>query len=260
MFRYAKSAMKAASAFGMLFSLFAGMVFFGSMPAMAADSAAGMKPEAAIQRLKDGNERFSTGKCEHPDITAERREDTAKNGQHPFATVISCSDSRVPVEILFDQGIGDLFVIRVAGNVCNVDEIGSAEYGTDHLAAPVLVVLGHAHCGAVTAVAQGAELHGNIPALVHNIYPAVETAKKTHPGVEGDALVAAAIEANVWQSIEDLLKKSPAGRERVQAGKLKIVGAVYDIEEGRVKWLGENPDQERLLNDAKNASERAEGN
>jgi carbonic anhydrase len=259
MFSNVKTATKVVAGFGAMLAVFIGLIVAGTMPAAAADHVSGVKPDEAIQRLKDGNDRFVAGKSSHPDATVERREDTAKNGQHPFAVVVSCSDSRVPVEIVFDQGIGDLFVVRVAGNVCNRDEIGSVEYGTDHLATPVLVVLGHTHCGAVTAVAQGAELPGNVAALVRNIHPAVETAKKTHPGVEGDALVAAAIDANVWQSIADLLKNSPIARERVEAGKLKIVGAVYDIEAGQVKWLGENPDQQKLLKDAGNGSGHSVG-
>jgi carbonic anhydrase len=226
----------------------------GSASALASDQTTSVKPDEALQRLKDGNERFTTGNSDHPNITRERLLETAKNGQKPFATVVSCSDSRVPVEILFDQGVGDLFIIRVAGNVCNVDEIGSVEYGTDHLGTPLLIVLGHSRCGAVTAVAQGAKLHGNVHALVHNIYSAVEAAKNSHPGLNGDAFVAAAIESNVWESIADLLKNSSIARERVISGKLKIVGAQYDLEQGRVQWLGEHPEQEQLLKNAGNAA------
>jgi carbonic anhydrase len=234
-------------------TVLAGLFLIGVANASNSEQDTGAKPEEAIQHLQDGNDRFATGKSSHPDITAERRLDTSKKGQHPFATVVSCSDSRLPVEILFDQGIGDIFVVRVAGNVCNADEIGSVEYGTDHLGTPVLVVLGHTHCGAVTAVAQNAELHGSIPVLVRNIFSAVEAAKKSHPEAEGNALVAAAVEANVRQSIGDVLRNSSLVRERVLGGKLKIVGAIYDIETGRVEWLGENPDQEQLL---KNAEDR----
>jgi carbonic anhydrase len=258
MFANMKTFAKVLTGFGIVAAM--AVVLVGSASAASMNEDSGVKPEEAIQRLKDGNERFASGKSNHPDITAERRLDTTENGQHPFATVVSCSDSRVPVEILFDQGIGDIFVIRVAGNVCNADEIGSAEYGTDHLATPVLVVLGHAKCGAVTAVAQGAELHGNIHTLVHNIFQAVDTAKEANPAAQGDALVVAAIEANVRQSINDLLKNSPAVRERVESGKLKIVGAVYDIEEGHVKWLDDNPTKDQLSKDANTSLEHTEGN
>jgi carbonic anhydrase len=226
----------------------------GSASASASDQTPNIAPDEALQRLKDGNDRFTSGKSDHPNLSRERLLETTQNGQHPFATVVSCSDSRVPVELLFDQGVGDLFVVRVAGNVCNVDEIGSVEYGTDHLGTPVLIVLGHSRCGAVTAVAQGAELHGNIHALVHNIYSAVEKAKKSHPDLNGDAFVAAAIESNVWESIAELLKNSPVVRERVASGKLKITGAQYDLEQGRVQWLGEHPEQEQLLKNAENTA------
>jgi carbonic anhydrase len=203
----------------------------------------------AIRRLRDGNTRYVLGKSIHPDSGAARRRATSEHGQHPFATVLGCSDSRVPVELLFDQGIGDLFVVRVAGNVCNLDEAGSIEYGTDHLGTPLLVVLGHTQCGAVTAVATGAELHGNIAPLAGSIRPAVAKAQETHPELRGADLIPAAIEANVWQAIEDLLRRSPLVSSRVREEKLKIVGAIYDLESGRVKWLGEHPRQKSLLGD-----------
>lgn len=207
-------------------------------------------PGEAIERLKDGNDRYAAGNSVRPDATAERRKETLVGGQHPFATVVSCSDSRVPVEILFDQGIGDVFVVRVAGNVCNGDEIATVEYGVEHLGTTAIVVLGHTKCGAVTAVAQGAELHGNLRSLVHNIYEAVDKAKQSNSNLQGDALVAAAVEANVRQSIADLLENSPEVRERAETGKLKIVGAIYDIGEGRVKWLKDASEPKRSPKDA----------
>jgi carbonic anhydrase len=230
-------------------SVFASSIVLTAMLASfaAASETATIGSDDALRKLEEGNKRYLDGKNTFFHIGADRRGETAKDGQHPFATVVSCSDSRLPVEILFDQGIGDVFVIRVAGNVCNVDEVGSAEYGADHLGTPVLVVLGHTKCGAVTAVAKGAELHGNIHALVHGIFPAVEQAKKDNPQAEGDALVAASIKANVWQSIEDLLTKSPLILKRVQDGKLKIVGAIYNIENGSVEWLGEHPQMIRWI-------------
>ena len=157
------------------------LIFFIPFCSLTAKETPTVSSAVALHKLEDGNKRFVEGKNTFPDIGAERRGKTAKNGQQPFATVISCSDSRLPVEILFDQGIGDIFVVRVAGNVCNVDEIGSAEYGVDHLGTPVLVVLGHSKCGAVSAVVQGAELNGNLPALLHGIIPAVEKVKRAIP-------------------------------------------------------------------------------
>ena len=139
-------------------------------------------------------------------------------------------------------------MIRVAGNVADVDEVGSIEYGVDHLATPVLVILGHTQCGAVTAVVKGAELHGSIPPLVDNIIPAAEKAKNDHPNLKEDALITEAVKLNVWQSIEDLFKTSPATKKRVNAGTLKVLGAVYDLQSGNVTWMGTHPDQENLLN------------
>lgn len=215
-------------------------------------------PTEAMKKLMEGNERFTANKCTHPRIDAKRLLETAENGQHPFATVITCSDSRVPVEVLFDQGIGDLFVIRVAGNVCDVDEVGSIEYGVDHLETPVLVVLGHTQCGAVTAVTTEAELHGSIPALVDNIAPAVKKAAAANPHLTKEELVPEAIKANCWRSIEDLLKTSSATQERVKAGKLKVVAAIYNIRTGKVGLLGTHPEQDRLLAvDAKPAATHA---
>ena len=134
--------------------------------AVAASNGPGISPDQALARLKEGNARFVSDTPARPNLAGKRLL-TSQNGQSPYAIVLSCADSRAPVELVFDQGIGDLFVIRVAGNVAATDEIGTAEYGADHLNVPLMVVLGHTQCGAVTAVAQGAEVHGNIPALVY---------------------------------------------------------------------------------------------
>jgi carbonic anhydrase len=207
---------------------------------LASDHGSAVKPDQASRLLAEGNARYVAGKSVHPRDDSSRRHETAAHGQHPLATVIACSDSRAPVEIVFDQGVGDVFVIRVAGNVCRVDEIGSTEYAVDHLGTPLVVVLGHTHCGAVTAAATGAELHGSVAPLVHSIDPAVATAQKQHPDLHGADLVPAAVEANVWQSIANLCKQSTIVRQQVKSGKLKVVGAIYDLESGRVKWLGEH--------------------
>lgn len=206
-----------------------------------------VSPENGLKMLTEGNLRFSLGQSTHPNTSFSRRLLTTTEGQAPFATVIACSDSRVPVEILFDQGIGDLFVIKVAGNVADTDEIGSAEYGVDHLGTPVLMVLGHSYCGAVTAVATGAEVHGSIPALVDNIVPAVERARHEHPDADTSELIVQAIEANIWQAIDDLLSNSPAIAERAKDGRVIVVGAAYDILTGKVNILGAHPNQTELL-------------
>jgi len=208
-------------------------ILLSASPLFAAGDEA-VTADRAMTLLKEGNARFVEGKSESPNVGAARLADTAANGQHPVVTVVSCSDSRVPVERIFDRGIGDVFVIRVAGNVCNTDEIGSVEYGADHLGTPLLVVLGHTGCGAVTAAVIKATVHGCIPALINNITPAVAAAKKANPGMADKELVNEAIKANVWQSIADVYRRSAATRERIKTGKLIVVGAVYNISDGKV--------------------------
>ena len=130
------------------------LMFHGMDLAMASDHPSGITPDEAMKRLKEGNERFLNGKTSRPHVTKEWLLETYNHGQHPFATVIACSDSRVPVEELFDQGVGDIFTIRVAGNVIHTDETGSTEYGAAHLGTPLVLVMGHTKCGAVTAVSR----------------------------------------------------------------------------------------------------------
>ncbi len=227
------------------------IVFVGMMGA-SGTSANPHDPTDALLKLIAGNVRFSSGQSAHSDISAERRKQVTRGGQHPFVTVIACSDSRVPVEMLFDQGVGDIFVIKVAGNVCNTDEIGSIEYGVDHLNTPIMVVLGHTHCGACTAVATGADVHGgSIPDLIAPIKPALEKVQAANPRLYGKALVSALVEANVWQSIEDLFQRSSSTRRRTNDGRVTVVGAVYNIETGTVKWMGTHPEEESLVSDMK---------
>ena len=230
------------------------LIVFGAM--MGASGASGTSanshdPTDALLELMAGNVRFSSGQSTHSNISAERRKQVTRGGQHPFVTVIACSDSRVPVEMLFDQGVGDIFVIKVAGNVCNTDEIGSIEYGVDHLNTPIMVVLGHTHCGACTAVATGADVHGSIPDLIAPIRPALEKVQAARPKLYGKALVSALVEANVWQAIEDLLQRSSSTRERTKDGRVNVVGAVYNIETGTVKWMGMHPEEDSILNNTK---------
>ncbi|MEW5773267.1 MAG: carbonic anhydrase [Thermodesulfobacteriota bacterium] len=218
-----------------------------AVPALAGSGGPGVSPDQALDMLKQGNARFVAGKAAHPNLTLQRLQETAAKGQKPFATVLACSDSREPVELLFDQGVGDVFVIRVAGNVSDVDEVGSIEYGVGHLGAPLLVVLGHTQCGAVTAVATDAKVGGSIPQLVDNIAPAVARAKTKAAGLPQGELVEKAVQENVWQSIADAFTRSEEIRRLVSAGKLKVVGAVYDLGSGAIEWMGAHPDQAGLL-------------
>jgi len=198
----------------------------------------GTAADSSLAMLKSGNERFVSGNKKRPNQDAERRKSTADKGQKPFVTILSCADSRVVPELIFDQGIGDVFVVRVAGNVADTDEIGSVEYGTEHLGTPLLVVMGHTKCGAVTAVVEGAKVEGSIPALIDNVAPAASKVRALYPDKTSKELVSKAIEENVWQSITDILNGSEIVRDLVREKKLRVVGAVYDIESGKVKWLG----------------------
>lgn len=214
---------------------------------LASGPGPGVSADDALKMLKDGNTRYVEGKATHPHQDAARRALTAGQGQHPFATVLSCSDSRAPVELIFDQGIGDLFIVRVGGNVAAVDEIGSMEYAVDHLGTPVVLVLGHSQCGAVTAVVEGPKGHGHLAALVAPIKPAADKAKADNPGAAKEVVVAAAVKANVLQAMEDVLQKSPVIKAAVKAGKTKLLGAIYELDTGKVEWLGAHPAQEKLL-------------
>lgn len=210
------------------------------------DESGSVSADQALARLMEGNARYVANIAEYPNTGRLRREEVAA-GQHPFVTVLSCADSRVPVEYIFDQGIGDTFVIRVAGNVCGTNEAGTIEYGVEHLKTPLLVVMGHSACGAVTAAATNAEVSGNVAALVSHIKPAVAEASHNHPEMSGKDLVPTAIESNVFQSIAELIAESAPVREAVERKDLKIVGCVYDIETGYVRWLGKHPEQDGLI-------------
>lgn len=211
----------------------------------AAGPGPGLSAKAALKLLQEGNARFVAGNPRHPRQNKKQRVLTATKGQTPLATILACSDSRVPVELIFDQGVGDIFVVRVAGNVAGVDEVASMEYGGEHLQTPVLVILGHSQCGAVTAVVQKAQLHGSLPALAARIEPAVAKTREAHPRLKDGPLLSAAIKANVRQAMADLLAQSPIIKDLVKAGKLQLVGAIYDLKSGRVAWLGPEPREKR---------------
>ena len=161
----------------------------------------------------------------------ERRQELAK-GQKPFAVIVGCSDSRVPPEIIFDQGLGDLFVIRVAGNIVDDVALGSIEYAVDHLGTKLIVVLGHSKCGAVTATVQGGAVHGHVESIVQAIKPAIETAKE----LPGD-LTDNTIKANARLVAGQIQSSQPILAEMVRLDKIAVVSAYYDIESGEVHIL-----------------------
>jgi carbonic anhydrase len=214
----------------------------------ASETVAKASPEQIIKMLQEGNGRYVAGNMQapHRDPARVALAATENQGNYAYATVLSCSDSRVPVEILFDAGIMDIFVVRVAGNVAKTDEIGCIEYGLAHVNTPLLVVMGHTQCGAVNAVIDEVEGHGhalerNIPPLVAPIVPAVKRAQAANPDKKGKDLAPAAVRQNVWQSVGAVFTQSPAVRNMVKENKVKVVGAIYHMETGKVEFLPEEP-------------------
>jgi len=187
--------------------------------------------DAALAELKAGNAHYVAGQYQHPHQTAARQRELA-TGQNPHCAILTCADSRVPPEIVFDQGLGDIFDVRVAGNVAGDDETASIEYAAEHLHVPLVVVMGHSHCGAVTAALEGGAAPGKLPNLIEQLRPAVE--QSAHE--PGDHLENA-IRANVVRVVEQLRTAKPLLSELVATGKLRIVGAVYSLETGKVDWL-----------------------
>jgi carbonic anhydrase len=180
--------------------------------------------------LMEGNKRFVVGKLK-PRAVVSVRESLAKS-QQPKATVLSCSDSRVPPELVFDQTLGDLFVVRAAGNIAGPLGLASMEYAFDHLGSTVLVVLGHTKCGAVTACCSGEKMPtANLQAMVDQIYPAVRKVKGVATGEE---LIEAAIKENVHQSAMDVLAHSEVLRYGKEQGKLTVIEAEYELDTGAV--------------------------
>lgn len=216
-------------------------------PAPATEPSVTVDAAAALTMLKEGNERWASDKEQNPASEPQRRQDLAANGQHPFVTILTCADSRLPVERIFDRGVGEIFTVRVAGNIAGDSEIATIEYGTEHLKTPLLIVMGHTKCGAVAAAVTDAEVHGKVAELVGRIEPAVDRAKRLIGDANPDALAAAAVKENVWQSVTDLLKASSACRALVQNGELQIIGAVCDISTGKVEFMGEHPWQSELV-------------
>jgi len=189
--------------------------------------------QEAVEALNDGNEKYLSEKTTTV-TTQEMREDLTENGQHPYAVVITCSDSRVPVEEIFSCNAGEIFVIRTAGNVIDDLEMGSIEYGVEHCGASLVLVLGHTNCGAVTAAVEGESEGNNIDAIIRHIEPAVEEAKKTSN--DKDSIIYEGVRINVLNDIEQI-KADATIKNCIDNGDVEVKGAIYDIEKGTVKWL-----------------------
>lgn len=203
---------------------------------MSSNTESAISADEALRRLKEGNKRFVGGEAKFPTLHKELLSDLAK-AQRPYATILSCSDSRVPLELIFNAGFGELFVIRVAGNIMSPEVAASLQFAGYHLRTPLFVVVGHTQCGAVAAAIDtklhGTQQHSRIQLLVDSILPGLADLDSR---LAPEALLAQAVEANVRWSMRQILE-TPEGRERQVEGRFQLVGAVYEVETGRVRFL-----------------------
>ncbi len=209
----------------------AGLALLTLHAAAAAEHAAPADPRKALAALVEGNRRYQSLHLAHPHQNGARRAELAA-GQHPIAAVLSCADSRVPPEIVFDQGLGDLFVVRVAGNIVDDFVLGSLEYAVEHLHVPLVLVLGHYKCGAVQAAVEGGAPHDHVASLLAALKPRVDAVRP-----EGGDVAAHAVVANVRAVAAQLAASEPVLRHAVAGHKLRVVGAVYDLQTGKVEFL-----------------------
>lgn len=202
-----------------------------------ADEQKKLTPAAVLDDLMSGNKRYVAGKLSEPNVQA--RVEAAAKGQYPKAVILSCLDSRVPVEQVFDQGIGDIFVGRVAGNIENEDQLGSMEFATKAAGSKLVMVLGHEACGAVKGACDGVEL-GNLTALLAKIKPAIDAVEgysADQRNSKNGEFVAKVIEQNVRQTVADIRERSEVLAEMEKNGEIKIVGALYSLHDGSVRLL-----------------------
>ena len=218
-------------------------------------------PAQALSRLKEGNARFTAGNVQHPHESSDERAYIAKNShenagvislgmtseqaakrrgeliksQHPYAIILSCSDSRVPPELVFDEGLGDLFGIRVAGNVLNDEGLGSIEYGVDVLGAQLIVVLGHQSCGAVDAAMKTVAANGKAPGHIQSLVTAIKPVVQATPKADLDAM----IKANVKHVVDTLRSSKPILKSKIDSGDVQVIGAYYTLDTGAVTFLDE---------------------
>lgn len=188
--------------------------------------------DKAFSLLQDGNKRFVSGKLSKKNYNDEVKK--LKDGQQPYAVILSCSDSRVAPEIVFDESLGKLFIVRIAGNVATPEAIGSVEYAVEHLGAKLIVVMGHSKCGAVSAALSGGEATPNIEKLLHYIEPAVEEAKTKKNDVD---LLGSCVSINAKNQRSYLLQNSALLKGKVKAGEVKTLEAVYDLASGQVSFV-----------------------
>jgi carbonic anhydrase len=199
------------------------------------ESQAAMTPAAALEQLKTGNERFAAGQSRPRNLKLQITATAA--GQYPFAAILSCMDSRVPAEIVFDQGIGDLFSIRVAGNVVDDDNLGSLEYAVGVAGAKFILVLGHTSCGAVKGAIDGVKL-GNLTGLLEKIGPAIAASGPRHTSKD-EAYVTRVARENVLLATKEIRKRSPVIARLVEEGKVGLEGGLYDVATGHVVFFAD---------------------
>lgn len=223
------------------------LLLIGSAIASASEPENGVSRNEALARLRDGNERFASGHPQKWTAGLEKREELAAGGQHPFACILTCSDSRVPPEILFDQSLGDLFIVRLAGNVASPEAVASVEYAVEHLHVPVVVVLGHSQCGAVRAAIASCQLNksGPMGELLAHICPAVKSVRDK--GFSEDEIYSAAINENARMAAEELMRTSRVIDDAIQSDEITLLSAIYDIHSGAIHWqmqmIAANPPQ-----------------
>ncbi len=211
----------------------------------------GVPADEVLKLLEEGNARFAAEKMNHPHTDHARLDQTATEGQHPVATILACSDSREPVELIFDQGVGDLFVLRVAGNVCDDALLDTVQYGVVSLGTRLCVVMGHTHCGAVDATCTHPDA-AHVQHLVKAITPAVQRVQK-ETGESGKAIVERVVKENVYLQMEQMLTQSEFLRKAIREGNLTLVGAIYDIHTGKVEFLGQHPKNDELSKEPETA-------
>jgi carbonic anhydrase len=206
--------------------------------AIASGGGSGVTADEALQKLLDGNKRYVESKMNACGESNGAAREKLSKSQKPYAIILSCSDSRVPPEIIFDKGLGEIFVVRVAGNVPDPVVLGSIEYAAEHLGSLLVMVLGHERCGAVTAAVDAkGKPEGNIGAIIKNISPAVKQAKKEYQGKDKAELVETAINDNVKLVAANIVKQSPVMKKLVGEAKVKIVAAKYDLDDGNVTLM-----------------------
>ncbi len=208
-------------------SLVAGLLFTQVTPAQETTASA----DEALRELKAGNEHHQRHSYAHPNETVARQRQLV-SGQQPHSMILACADSRVPPEVVFDQGLGDLFTVRVAGNIVDDAVVASFEYAVEHLHTHLLVVMGHQSCGAVTAAVDGGDAPGHLPSLIAAIRPSVDSVRSM-PGT----LLDNAIRANVENAVKQLRASGPILKDAIAKGELRIIGAICSLETGAVQWL-----------------------